>query len=82
MTECMNVLRAPNRVTLFSCNAHQNDQEADLTVRKSSPTYWLTNSETNTDEVQVLEAETASSATYCDSLGKLLNVSDPHYNCI
>ena len=53
--ECVDVLRAQKRVTLLSSSAYHKDQEAQLTVRRTRTTYWLTNSEISTDKVQNLE---------------------------
>ena len=53
--ECVGVLRAQKRATLLSSSANHKDQEAELTVRRTRTTYWLTNSEISTDEAQNLE---------------------------
>lgn len=53
--ECVDGLRAEKRVTLLSSSANQNDQAAELTVRRTRTTYWQTNSEISIDTVQNLE---------------------------
>lgn len=80
--ECTDLLGAQNRMTLLFRNSHPNSQEADLTIRKSSTAYSFTKSKTTIHMVQALESETHSSATYRDFLCKLLNLSNPHYNCL
>lgn len=51
-TECVDVLWEQNRTPIFG-NSHQDNPEGDLTVRKSSPAHWFTNSKANIYIVQV-----------------------------